>query len=93
MPALEAGRQGLVRDLAADEEAIELEFYPPKTVNDRRIVRLRASDVWIDWMNFNLWREPTAGKYPLILTSHNSKPKPIFSHRDCRLAKQGLQSV
>ncbi|TEA11824.1 hypothetical protein C8034_v007113 [Colletotrichum sidae] len=56
-PALASERSGVVAALAEDEEAIEIEFDPPRTVNGRRVLRLRASHDSEDWHNFNLWRE------------------------------------
>ncbi|KAF9880689.1 het domain-containing protein [Colletotrichum karsti] len=63
-PALEGGRDGVIRELAHDEDAIEFDFDPPKTVNGRRVIRARASDNAVDWMNFNLWREPSVADGP-----------------------------
>lgn len=61
-PALKAKRWQWVKELETDEDAIEIEFDPPDVVNDRRVIRVRASHGAEDWMNFNVWNESSSGK-------------------------------
>ena len=61
-PALRSSRHKVIRELETDEEEIRIEFDPPRSVNERRVIRTRASDESADWRHFNIWREDPDGK-------------------------------
>lgn len=60
--ALKSSRHKVIRELASDEEELRIEFDPPRSVNQRRVIRTRASDESADWRHFNIWREDTDGR-------------------------------